>query len=138
MALYADGSNRILVSGNEFIRNGWAINILGNCIGNTITRNNFIGNSFDITTNTKHDRNDFSGNYWDQYTGYDLDRDGTGDVPFRPMKLFSYVIARVPASIILLRSLLIDVINYAEKIAPSLTPAELKDHYPAMKRINHD
>ena len=28
----------------------------------------------------------FSGNYWDRYSGYDLDRDGTGDVPFAPVR----------------------------------------------------
>jgi nitrous oxidase accessory protein len=138
MALYADGSNRIRISGNEFFRNGWAINILGNCAGNVITGNNFIGNTFDVTTNTQTDQNDFTGNYWDQYSGYDLDRDGTGDVPFRPMKLFSYVIARVPESIIMLRSLLIDVINYAEKVVPAITPADLKDNSPAMKKFVYD
>ncbi|MBR9997634.1 MAG: nitrous oxide reductase family maturation protein NosD, partial [Cyclobacteriaceae bacterium] len=138
MGLYADGSNRILISGNEFIRNGWAINILGNCTDNTIARNNFIGNTFDVTTDTKNDKNNFAGNYWDQYAGYDLDKDGVGDVPFRPMKLFSYVIARVPEAIILLRSLLIDVINYAEKVAPAITPAELKDESPAMKKFVYD
>jgi nitrous oxidase accessory protein len=138
MGLYADGSNRILIADNEFTRNGWAINILGNCSGNEITGNNFIGNTFDVTTNTKNDRNNFTGNYWDQYTGYDLDRDGVGDVPFRPMKLFSYVIARVPEAIILQRSLLIDVINYAEKVVPAITPAELKDVSPAMKKHVYD
>jgi len=138
MGLYADGSNRIQIRGNQFIRNGWAINILGNCIDNHITQNNFIGNSFDLATNTKNNKNQFSGNYWDQYTGYDLDKDGIGDIPFRPVKVFSYVIGRVPESIILLRSLLIDMINFAEKVAPVITPADLMDESPSMKRLDHD
>lgn len=138
MGLYADGSNRILINANEFIRNGWAINILGNCLDNTITHNNFIGNTFDIATNTKNVKNDFTGNYWDQYAGYDLDQDGVGDVPFSPMKVFSYVVGHVPESIILLRSLLIDMINFAEKVAPVITPADLKDDSPAMKRYVYD
>ncbi len=138
MGLYADGSNRIRIRGNEFIRNGWAINILGNCMDNIITGNNFIGNTFDIATNTKNDKNDYNGNYWDQYTGYDLDKDGVGDVPFRPMKVFSYVIGRVPESIILLRSLFIDMLNFAEKVAPVITPADLKDGSPSMKRFEYD
>lgn len=138
MALYADGSNRIEIRANEFIRNGWAMNILGNCLDNTVTANNFIGNTFDIATNTRDDKNDFSGNYWDEYAGYDLDHDGIGDVPFRPMKLFSFVIGKVPESIILLRSLLIDMLNFAEKVAPALTPADLKDESPSMKRFEYD
>ncbi len=138
MGLYADGSNRIQIRSNEFNRNGWAINILGNCQDNTIAGNNFIANTFDIATNTKNDKNDFTGNYWDEYTGYDLDKDGVGDVPFRPMKLFSFVIGRVPESIILLRSLLIDMLNFAEKVAPVITPADLKDGSPSMKRFDND
>ena len=62
---------------------------------NTITQNNFIGNTFDVATNAKNIKNDFNGNYWDQYAGYDLDKDQVGDIPFRPMKVFSYVIGRV-------------------------------------------
>jgi nitrous oxidase accessory protein len=138
MGLYADGSNRIQIRGNDFIRNGWAINILGNCLDNLITGNNFIGNTFDIATNTRNDKNDFSGNYWDQYTGYDLDKDGVGDVPFRPIKLFSFVIGRVPESIILLRSMLIDMLNFAEKVAPAITPADLKDESPSIRKLEHD
>ena len=42
-ALYADGSNRIKILGNHFLNNGWAMNILGNCLDNTISHNNFIG-----------------------------------------------------------------------------------------------
>jgi nitrous oxidase accessory protein len=138
MGLYADGSIRIRIYENEFIRNGWAINILGNCLDNQIMANNFIGNTFDIATNTKNNKNELNGNYWDQYTGYDLDKDGVGDVPFRPMKVFSYVIGRVPESIILLRSLFIDMINFAEKVAPVLTPANLKDEAPVMKKFTYD
>ena len=138
MALYADGSNRIQIRKNEFLRNGWAINILGSCMDNTITQNNFIGNTFDVATNAKNIKNDFNGNYWDQYAGYDLDKDRVGDIPFRPMKVFSYVIGRVPESIILLRSLLIDMLNFAEKVAPVFTPADLKDETPAMKKFEYD
>lgn len=138
IALYGDGANRIHISGNEFVRNGWAMNMLGNSLDNIITYNNFIGNTFDIATNTKKNNNLFEKNFWDEYTGYDLDNDGIGDVPFRPVKLFSYVIGRVPESIILLRSLFIDMLNYAEKVAPVLTPANLEDKKPLMTKISDD
>jgi len=138
IGLYADGSNRIHIAYNEFVRNGWAINMLGNSIDNTITQNNFIGNTFDIATNTRHSKNRFVGNFWDQYTGYDLNADGVGDIPFRPMKVFSYVTGRVPESIILLRSQFIDMLNFAEKVAPVITPADLKDDTPSMKRHLYD
>ena len=47
----------------------------------TIVHNNFPGNTFDMTTNVSYNRNNVNGNYWDKYEGYDLNKDGYGDVP---------------------------------------------------------
>ena len=136
--IYADGSNRLRITDNDFIGNGWAMNIFGNCEDNEIHRNNFLGNAFDITTNSTRNPNSYLNNFWDQYNGYDLDRDGIGDVPYRPVRLFSYVTGRIPEAIVLHRSFFVDVINLAEKVAPSLTPVSLEDPAPLMKRIVHD
>lgn len=132
-AIFADGSNRIKIVQNEFRSNGWAINIWGSCIDNEIAHNNFISNTFDLTTNNSKSKNNYHDNFWDQYTGYDLDGDGIGDVPYRPVRLFSYLITKVPESIILLRSFFIDMINIAERVAPVLTPQFLMDEHPRMK-----
>lgn len=131
--IFADGSNRIRIVNNEFRNNGWAMNIFSSCMDNEIAYNNFIANTFDLTTNGKKNHNDFHHNYWDQYTGYDLDRNGIGDIPHRPVRLFSYLIGKVPESIILLRSFFIDMLNVAEKVAPVLTPQSLVDIQPMMK-----
>jgi nitrous oxidase accessory protein len=120
---------------NEFISNGWALKILGSCYSDTITGNNFISNTFDVFTNTTLANNSFNGNYWSDYTGYDLDKDNTGDVPYKPVKLFCFVTSKVPASIILLRSPFVDLVNFAEKVMPSLTPRALEDKSPLMKKI---
>ena len=77
----------------------------------------------------------FNGNFWSAYSGYDLDRDGTGDVPYRPVKLFSYIVNRTPETIILLRSLFVDIINCSEKVSPAFTPDDLIDNTPSMKRL---
>ena len=82
--------------------------------------------------------NYFDKNYWSSYTGYDLDKDGIGDVPYRPVKLFSYIVNRTPEAIILLRSLFIDIIDFSEKVSPVFTPDELVDKNPLMKRKKHD
>ncbi len=137
-AIFADGTNRIKITHNDFISNGWAMNIFGSCMDNEIAYNNFISNTFDLTTNSSRNHNDYHDNYWDHYTGYDLDRDGTGDVPYRPVRLFSFVISKVPESIILLRSFFIDMINIAEKVAPVLTPQSLLDERPKMKMLRYD
>ncbi|UII76293.1 nitrous oxide reductase family maturation protein NosD [Flagellimonas sp. HMM57] len=130
-----EGSNRITYNNNDFIQNGWAIKALGACYTNEFTNNNFLNNSFDISYNSKLNDNVFDKNYWSGYTGYDLDKNGIGDVPYRPVKLFSYIVNRTPETIVLLRSLFMDIIDFSEKVSPVFTPDKLMDANPRMKRI---
>lgn len=138
VGITVDGSDRIEYSHNDFISNGYALRIRGGSYVNEIRNNNFLHNSFDISYNGRMNENVFDGNYWSSYTGYDLDKDGIGDVPYRPVKLFSYVVNRSSEAIILLRSLFIDIIDFSEKVSPIFTPDELVDENPKMKRIDHD
>jgi nitrous oxidase accessory protein len=133
-----EGSNRVTYTNNNFISNGWAIKSRGACYTNLFTENNFLYNSFDLSYNSKLNDNKFEHNYWSNYTGYDLDKDGIGDVPYHPVKLFSYVVNRTPEAIILLRSLFIDIIDFSEKVSPVFTPDNLVDIHPKMKQIIHD
>ncbi len=128
-----EGSNRINYTNNDFIGNGWAIRVVGACYTNSFKGNNFLYNSFDISYNSKLNDNVFEGNFWSSYTGYDLDKDGVGDVPYRPVKLFSYVVNRTPETIVLLRSLFMDIIDFSERVSPVFTPDNLKDAQPLMK-----
>ncbi|HET8804403.1 MAG TPA: nitrous oxide reductase family maturation protein NosD [Aequorivita sp.] len=133
-----EGSNRITYENNDFISNGWAIKVRGACYTNSFENNNFLYNSFDISYNSNLNDNIFNNNYWSNYTGYDLNKNGIGDVPYRPVKLFSYIVNRTPETIILLRSLFIDIIDFSEKVSPVFTPDDLMDDNPKMKPIDHD
>jgi nitrous oxidase accessory protein len=133
-----EGSNRVTYQKNDFIANGWAVKSRGACYANRFLDNNFIQNSFDLSYNSKLNDNLFENNYWSDYTGYDLNKDGTGDIPYRPVKLFTYITNRTPEAIILLRSLFIDIINFSEKVSPIFTPENLQDKNPRMKMIRHD
>ncbi len=133
VGIYAESVNRLLIKNNDFKANGWALKIMGSCMDNKFTANNFYTNTFDLTTSGKSDYNTYTGNYWSEYTGYDLDKNGYGDVPYRPVKMFSYLVANVDASIILLRSLFIDILNFAEKVTPVFIPEGLVDPNPLMK-----
>ena len=128
-----EGSNRIVYKNNGFIKNGWAVKVRGACYTNSFINNNFLYNSFDISYNSKLNDNVFKKNYWSSYTGYDLDKDGIGDVPYRPVKLFSYIVNRTPETIVLLRSLFMDIIDFSERVSPVFTPDNLLDAMPLMK-----
>ena len=95
--------------------------------------NTFTGNTFDVTTNGDLVLSTLKGNYWDRYRGYDLDRNGMGDVPYRPFGLFALVTERMPYAMVLSRSLMVQLLDQAEQLLPSLTPKALEDLTPLMK-----
>ena len=136
IAINVEGSNRIEYNRNSFKNNGWAVKVRGACYSNIFTENNFLYNSFDVSYNSRMNDNRFDRNYWTNYSGYDLDRNGIGDVPFRPVKLFSYVVNRTPETIVLMRSLFVDIIDFSEKVSPVFTPDNLMDENPLIKPVS--
>jgi len=132
VAIHAEGANRIEVRGNDFVENGWAVRLMANSIESRFTENNFVANTFDLSTNSRTSFSSLWGNYWDRYRGYDLDRDGTGDVPFRPVRLFSLIVQRNEPTLALLRSPLVTLLDLAEAVLPVLTPANLEDPAPVL------
>lgn len=135
VAIYSESSTNIQIKRNQIEQNGWAVNIKSSSARNYFTENNFIENSFDVRTDSPRNNNLFEGNYWSNYEGYDLDRNGTGDVPYRPVSLFSVIIEKQPESLILMRSMFIRLLDTAERIMPVLTPKTLYDEQPKMHRI---
>jgi nitrous oxidase accessory protein len=110
--------------------------IQASCMDNTIKENNFLGNTFDISTNGTLVLNTFNGNYWDKYEGYDLDKDKYGDVPYRPLSLFSVMVETNSSLMLLFRSFIVTLLDKSEKILPSLTPENFIDYKPRMKSIS--
>ncbi|MBS1764043.1 MAG: nitrous oxide reductase family maturation protein NosD [Bacteroidetes bacterium] len=135
IGIYLEGTNRIDVINNQFIRNGYALRIQASCNNNNVHSNNFFENTFDVATNGSLVLNNFNGNYWDKYDGYDLKHDGVGDVPYRPISLFSMVIENIPVASIFLRSFVVFLLDQSEKIIPSITPENLVDNTPLMKPV---
>ena len=136
IGLYMEGCSRVTIEQNNFTRNGWALKLMANSMDNYFYDNNFVANSFDISTNSRQNFNIFEKNYWAEYDGYDLDKDGYGDVPFRPVTMFSMMIESHPTSLVLLHSLFIDILNIAESIIPAITPEALTDSKPRMRMVN--
>ena len=132
VGLLIEGGGHLTIRGNTLAHNGWALKLMANSPLNRVEQNVFAGNSFDVATNSRSTTATVVGNWWDRYHGYDLDRDGRGDVPYRPVRLFSLLVANEPASVILMRSLFVDLLDAAEMALPVLTPDSFVDTAPAM------
>jgi nitrous oxidase accessory protein len=132
--LVADGATRLTALRNRFEGNGWGVRLLASSQDATFSDNVFAGNTFDVATNSRQGTAHFAGNYWDDYRGYDLDHDGRGDVPHRPVRLFSMIVAQNEPSLVLLRSPIQAVLDAAERAFPTLTPETLLDSAPRMRR----
>jgi nitrous oxidase accessory protein len=133
--IYMEGASRIRLERNTFKNNGWGLKIQASCMDNVITKNDFIGNTFDVGTNGSLVLNSFDFNYWDKYEGYDLNKDNLGDVPYRPVSLYSMIVEKNPPAMMLFRSFITSLMDKTEKIIPGITPVNLVDGHPEMKRL---
>ncbi len=138
VGITAEGTNDVRIDSNIFVNNGKGIDMKGNCLGNEVLRNNFIANSFEIVTNSQENRNTYKGNYWSRYTGYDLDGNGVGDEPHRPLSLYSKVIDEIPIAAILMHSFFVRLLDLGERVFPTLIAEDLLDEEPKMKAYAYD
>lgn len=133
IAIYMEGTSRTRFLRNTFQQNGYGVRLQASCDDNAFSQNNFLRNTFDFATNGMLVLNSIDGNYWDKYQGYDLNKDGIGDIPYHPINLYSMIVERVPTAVFLWRSFLVFLLDRAEKAFPAVTPENLKDNYPRMK-----
>jgi uncharacterized repeat protein (TIGR02543 family) len=66
---------------------------------------------------------------------YDLNKDGIGDVPYRPLSLFSVIVESNPPAMLLFRSFMVSLLDKSEKILPSLTPENFIDNTPLIHAL---
>ena len=132
VGLLIDGGSDLNVHHNVIKNNGWGMRLISASTNDTIVHNNILGNTFDMTTNVSYNRNNVNGNYWDKYEGYDLNKDGYGDVPFHPLSLFSMLAEQNENVLFFFHSFLMNLLDATEKVLPSITPDNYVDNYPHM------
>ncbi len=133
--IHMEGASRISMEKNVFSNNGWAMKIQASCMDIKLENNNFISNTFDIGTNGSLVLNTFNYNYWDKYEGYDINKDHIGDIPYRPVSMYSMIVEQNPSAMMIFRSFMTSLLDKTEKLLPSLTPENLKDEFPLMKPL---
>jgi nitrous oxidase accessory protein len=133
--IFMEGTSRVKVEKNVFQSNGWGMKIQASCMENEIVNNNYIKNTFDISTNGTLVLNTFNSNYWDKYDGYDLDKNAVGDIPYHPLSLFAVLTETNDSTMLLYRSFMISLLDKSEKVLPSITPDNFIDNSPLMKAL---
>ena len=95
--LWPDDRNRF--EANQFALNGTAVSFLGAADGNLFHGNGFRDSRVQVEVAGGGDARaaDWRGNQFDDYAGYDLDGDGTGDLPYELRSLTSDLVSSRPA-----------------------------------------
>jgi nitrous oxidase accessory protein len=133
VGVHNDNSPREIASEVHFFHNAIAFNGIG--IGffpavrrNTLSENTFEDNIQHVAIIGGGELRDITwtverrGNYWSDYVGYDADRDGIGDVPYRSERLFESITDEHPKLRLFLFSPAALGIDFAAKAFPAVRP----------------
>ena len=110
---FTAGSERNEIYGNAFVDNREQVKYVG-------------------TRDLEWSRNG-RGNYWSDYLGFDLDRDGIGDQPYRPNDLVDQIFWRYPLAKLLFNSPALHLLRWAQREFPGLHPGGVTDSFPLMR-----
>ncbi len=109
---------------NIIAYNETGIDVLSSLENSYFKKNSFIENyqQASLTRNQDPENDYWEENYWSNYSGFDKDRDGLGDIPFREDQVFEDLIEDKPNLKIFLYSPAVNTLNYAANTFPILKP----------------
>ncbi len=127
-------------SGNVFAYNDIGINLMPSVRHNEFFSNSFIDNEMQVGIaggGGRAENNTWTvsdlGNYWSDYTGYDGNRDGLGDIPYKSERLFENMIDHNSSLRLFLYSPVEQAIDFAARAVPFVKPKpKLTDEVPMM------
>jgi nitrous oxidase accessory protein len=125
--------------GNVFAYNAIGVGFLPSVRHNTLVDNSFVDNTEHVAIIGRGQLHDITwavdgrGNYWSDYAGYDADRDGVGDLPYRSQRLFASLTDEHPALRLFTFGPAATAIDFAAKAFPETRPeTKLEDPAPLM------
>ena len=131
--------SRGAVHGNLVAGNNKGVVLFPSAQGNRFEANSFVDNgdqveiegfSETMTTNL------WRGNFWSDYRGYDVDGDGTGDLAYRPSRLFERISDNAPALRLFADSPSAQAIDFAAGVFPIFEPKpKFADESPRMRPL---
>ncbi|MDH4069059.1 MAG: nitrous oxide reductase family maturation protein NosD [Ignavibacteria bacterium] len=137
VGMFMESSTGNLFRANLIARNHIALQMFQNSTSNTFTENDFIENLSPLTIVGKSTGSIWSvqgrGNYWSSYDGYDLDGDGTGDVPMKIQNIFEYLEGQTPGVRLYLYSPASQALAVAANSFPILDTSGEVDPHPLMR-----
>ncbi len=120
---------------NLIASNDVALQVFTSASRNRFGQNNFVENLSPIQVIGGQTDNDWSGNYWSDYQGYDLDGDGSGDVPHALQNAFEHLEANHPRLRVYLFSPAAQALAFAERNFPVIQRARELDRHPLMRPV---
>ena len=138
VGFFLDGSSQGIVQGNQIAYNGIGFELFPTTNNNRFIGNNVIDNSEQVLMDgaSVHTVNDWSGNYWSDYRGFDAAGDGTGDIPYKPMKLFERLADHAHGLKVFFMSPSVNAIDFAAATFPVFSPTpKFVDKRPLMSPL---
>lgn len=140
--VFMNNTDNCLIEGNDVVDNDLAVQLNGGCDDNRFVRNNFINNLsellLDVSDRETQWSDGTSGNHWTRYRGYDLDRDGTGDIPYSIQNVFQVMETNVPEVRFYVLSPAAEILEIAEQALPIMNISEAMDPVPFMRPVAND
>jgi NosR/NirI family nitrous oxide reductase transcriptional regulator len=119
------------IQDNLLARNNMGVHYWGGSEENEITDNTFIDNQIQVKFVAAHDQS-WDRNYWSDYGGWDVDANGTGEVPYRSNTLVDALLWDHPSAKLLLTSPAFQLLALIEREFPMITVPKAVDSAPWM------
>lgn len=116
--------NILKIKENLFTYNDVALYFYGEKGGHLIEGNRFVDNFVDVMGSAPPTTrlNRWLGNYWDRYQGFDLDRDGRGDLPHRVFLYSDRIWMERSMARFYRGSVALSLVDFIERLLPTSDP----------------